>query len=53
MKRKVIVLLDAFRWDYISQSHTPFYINLKNKIFILRNWLLAQVFAKDLKFSLG
>ena len=29
MERKVIVILDAFRWDYISKYQTPFLYNLK------------------------
>ena len=31
MERKVIVILDAFRWDYISKNQTPFLHNFKEQ----------------------
>ncbi len=53
MKRKVIVLLDAFRWDYISQSHTPFLHKLKEQNLYIKKLVASPGFCERSEIFTG
>ena len=53
MKRKVIVLLDAFRWDYISNSHTPFLHELKEQNLYIKKLVASPGFCERSEIFTG
>lgn len=53
MERKVIVILDAFRWDYISETHTPFLYSLKDQNLYIKKLVPSPGFCERSEIFTG
>ena len=53
MDRKVIVILDAFRWDYISKNQTPFLYNFKEQNLYIQNLVPSPGFCERSEIFTG
>jgi len=53
MERKVIVILDAFRWDYVSKSQTPFLYNFKEQNLYIQKLVASPGFCERSEIFTG
>ena len=53
MERKVIVILDAFRWDYISKDQTPFLYNFKEQNLYVKKLIPSPGFCERSEIFTG
>ena len=53
MERKVIVILDAFRWDYISKNQTPFLYNFKEQNLYVKKLIPSPGFCERSEIFTG
>lgn len=53
MERKVIVILDAFRWDYISKSQTPFLYKFKEQNLYIKKLIASPGFCERSEIFTG
>jgi len=53
MERKVIVILDAFRWDYISKNQTPFLHNFKEQNLYVKKLIPSPGFCERSEIFTG
>ena len=53
MDRKVIVILDAFRWDYISKNQTPFLYNFKEQNLYIKKLIASPGFCERSEIFTG
>ena len=53
MESKVIVILDAFRWDYISKSQTPFLYTFKEQNLYIKKLIASPGFCERSEIFTG
>jgi len=53
MNKKVIILIDAFRWDYISKVYTPFLYFLSNNSYYIKQIIPAPGFCERTELFAG
>ena len=53
MERKVIVILDAFRWDYISKNQTPFLHKFKEQNLYIKKLIASPGFCERSEIFTG
>ena len=53
MNKKVIILIDAFRWDYITKSYTPFLYSLSNNSYYIKQIIPAPGFCERTELFTG
>ena len=53
MNKKVIILIDAFRWDYISKVYTPFLYSLSNNSYYIKQIIPAPGFCERTELFTG
>ena len=53
MERKVIIILDAFRWDYISKNQTPFLHKFKEQNLYIKKLVASPGFCERSEIFTG
>ena len=53
MNKKIIILIDAFRWDYISKVYTPFLYSLSNNSYYIKQIIPAPGFCERTELFTG
>ena len=53
MNKKVIIIIDAFRWDYITKSYTPFLYSLSNNSYYIKKIIPAPGFCERTELFTG